>query len=88
MKVTDLMVEAAREHFRASAVECGVRECPRCLRAALEAALADVPEPLALLDQLGWDLARAEAKLEKVRAWLETFPHNNKTLRAILDEAP
>jgi len=70
VRVTDEMVNAAKRAW-SLALENGQE--PRCFRAALEAALADVPEPRSGF--WGAEVAEAriaelEAKLAKVRdAW-------------------
>lgn len=94
MKVTPEMVRRALDAW-GEARDDGIVEDWAPMHLALEAALADVPEPgpVAVQNFIRGKLEseradRAEAKLKKVRAWFETFPHNNKTLRVILDEEP
>lgn len=102
MKVTDEMIERACEaaHGHVSGSVQFRKRIHADMRAALEAALADVPEPgpVAVQNFIKGKLEseradRAEAKLAKVREWasgrnFETDAEDWRQLRAILNEAP
>jgi hypothetical protein len=103
MKVTDEIVKRACESMH-GAIKGSAAFKKRLydeMRAALEWALADVPEPSAIpFPEVAFRDAMdrmhsAEAKLEKVREWLDSDDcdgteclHWNMTLHAILDEHP